>query len=422
MISCFALPSFAWVNVDVGANGGVNNDYFYSLSPLYSVDYFEQYTDELSNTRSVEIPNFINLKNSIDSNPLPSQYQSFGFYSMYINKETSISSPTYDYYNMEAVIDSSWLGNSYGGVQFSAQDIFLLADTPSRWLDENGEKEIWEYMTYFAVSSIENSIDNPLPDSFKPDLTYSCTYFYINDEGKISCESRYKNIRMERCSNAKYSYIYYPYEDIFKNAPEKTEYIYIDYLYFTTSNNRLDFTFNYIIGGTYSDDYTGVYSSIDFTDLFANVAVDASVFEDRINALEEEKIELQKNNDALSSHISLIESEMSILEENNKKLETQRNDLTTEIAGVREENTALSGEVQKLEQKNFELRNTTGAVEEYFNGMSSALWNGLNEISDIGYSYVDSEGVTQTITIGSLITITVIGVVAFFIIKLFRGG
>ena len=90
-------------------------------------------------------------------------------------------------------------------------------------------------------------------------------------------------------------------------------------------------------------------------------------------------------------------------------------DTAVAMAGLREEN-------KKLEQKNFELRNTTGAIDEYFTGISSALWNGLNEISQIGYSYVDSNGVTQTITVGSLITISVIGVVAFFVIKLFRGG
>lgn len=92
-----------------------------------------------------------------------------------------------------------------------------------------------------------------------------------------------------------------------------------------------------------------------------------------------------------------------------------------EIAAKDAELEAKDDKILALEQNNFELQNSN-AIDEFFTGISSSIWNGIGEISDLGYSYTDSSGTLQKVTIGGLITVAVVGVVAIFVIKLIRGG
>ena len=211
--------------------------------------------------------------------------------------------------------------------------------------------------------------------------------------------------------------IYYLYEDIIENAPVDDlldlKYVYVDYLYVDSKMTNLDLTYPVGYGCNYYNAWHDE-STIDFYTLFNEIS-NSDDLQSKIDYLEEQYKSLQQEYDYYYSESEWLRSENAELTAKKDEWESKYYDSTVQIAGLREEN-------QALEKKNFELRNTTGAIDEYFTGISSALWNGLNEISQIGYSYVDSNGVTQTITVGSLITITVIGVVAFFVIKLFRGG
>lgn len=92
-----------------------------------------------------------------------------------------------------------------------------------------------------------------------------------------------------------------------------------------------------------------------------------------------------------------------------------------DIAAKDAELEAKAAQILALEQNNFELQNSN-AIDEVFTGVSASIWNGISEISDLGYSYTDSAGVVQKVTIGGLITVAVVGVVAIFVIKLIRGG
>lgn len=420
-VTSFVLPSFAnerWVNPIPAGNA--DDAGVYALTPIHTaqIHYFV-YKDVAFN---VESANYINLNNNNNDTPSFPQSLNYGCYSRNVEIEHYESELIPTLYNVETVFDPTLIGvEEIGYVEIQAEEVFLFGDRTSYRINGNDNyKPIYEYFTYMVVA--EDGVD---PDfTLDPYVSYGCTYFYLSDDGSTVCTQKSnENIRMQRHKQSDGRYRYYLYENIINNAPGNLLYVYVDYLYSSSDSGSLNLRSKVGFGNTNCFDYGPVveYNSIDFEELLS-LSNDTEHLENQIETLESERDELYRSyNDLLSSY-EFLQSEFDYLENENVDLRQKNEQSIIDIAGKNEEIFAKDTEIKELKKKNFELRNTTGAVEEYFNGMSSALWNGLNEISDIGYSYVDSEGVTQTITIGSLITITVIGVVAFFIIKLFRGG
>lgn len=82
---------------------------------------------------------------------------------------------------------------------------------------------------------------------------------------------------------------------------------------------------------------------------------------------------------------------------------------------------AREKELASLRKENFELQNSN-AIDELFTGLSGSVWEGFATVADLGYSYVDPSGTTREVTVGNLIAVAVVGVVAFFVIRLIRGS
>lgn len=408
----FALPVFAWGNPV--PDGNAREAGVYALTPLYNVIY-HRYTDSGNNIESMyPANNYLNLNNRSGYTPTFPQSQGSGVYTTTVDLIDDHVGENYQViYNGETEFDPAYYGSGVRGyLSLEVQDIFLFADEKSSSMKDGIGKDVYKYLSYIYT----------LPEAYDPDFTrdpnviYECTYFYSVDGKTLVSESVYENVTMKKHEDGKN--FYYLYESILENAPVKDfvdlKYIYVDYLYVNTKFTNLDLTYPVGYGGTYCSEYSGPNATVDFFSLVNEIA-DVESYQSMIDSLKEEKAALEQEYNYYYSETEWLRSENAELASKKDEWENKYYDTAVAMAGLREEN-------KKLEQKNFELRNTTGAIDEYFTGISSALWNGLNEISQIGYSYVDSNGVTQTITVGSLITISVIGVVAFFVIKLFRGG
>ena len=416
IFATFALPAFAWGNMTPAGNA--SNAGVYTFSPIHTVE-FVKITDSGNRIASTYAPNnYLNLNNRSNYSPSFPQTQTSGVQSTTVTIDDSYQLYGYEQlYKGETTFSPSYYGEGAKGyLNVRVDDTFLLLDEFSKALYGNSSKPIYKYMTYVTLDP--NGYD---PDfGIAPDVVYNCTYFYLDDNGNLSCKSGFNNSCMnEWIDTGNSNYIYYLYDDMFNKAPENLLYIYVDYLYCSTDTANYDDSFPVSYGNTYStftnDDL------LDFESVFSEVG-NSSALLDEIEFLKAERNALQKEYDYYYSETEYWRSKYTSLEAEKSSLENSYYDLLVEIAGVRDDNLALENEIKDLEAKNFELRNTTGAIDEYFTGISSARWGGLEEISDIGYSFVDSDGITQTVTVGNLITIFVIGVVAFFVIKLFRGG
>lgn len=402
----FALPAFAWGNPV--PEGNASNAGVYSMTPLYNVK-FHRFTESGNNLESTySTNNYLNLNNRSGYTPSFPQVQSNGV------SKTTVNQSFFDdaFYIAETEFDPAYYGEGTRGyLSLEAHDVFLFTDSKSCSLKDNIGESVYEFFSYFYTYDEAHDPDF----TFDPDVIYGCTYFYVDGSSTVVSEQFHNNTKMQKHRDPDGRNIYYLYEDIIENAPVDNlvdlKYVYVDYLYVNSKLNNLDLTYPVGYGCNY---YNGcdVESTIDFQALIKDIA-DTDGLQSKIDYLEEQCQSLQREYDYYYSEAEWLRSENAELTAKKDEWESKYYDSTVQIAGLREEN-------QALEKKNFELRNTTGAIDEYFTGISSALWDGLNEISQIGYSYVDSNGVMQTITVGSLITITVIGVVAFFVIKLVR--
>lgn len=409
----FALPAFAWGNPI--PNGNASEAGVYNLSPLYDVRY-HRYSDSGYNIESTySVNNYLSLNNRSNYTPTFPQVQSSGVYTTTVDLISDSVGEAYQMiYNVETEFDPSYYNHGTEGyLDLEVKQSFLFTDEKTMSMKDGLDSSVYKYLTYFYTYSAAHDPDFTVD----PYIIYNCSYFYYDGNNLLVSENVYNNVKM----NAHYDsyssrYYYYLYEHILENAPvedfSKLKYVYIDFMYAGTGRGSgLDHTYPVGYGGTYSNDASLI---IDFNSLVSEMS-NVDSLQSMIEHLKEENKSLQQEYENCSSENNLLRKENNTLSAEKENWKSKFYENASEMAGLREEN-------QALEKKNFELRNTTGAIDEYFTGISSALWNGLNEISQIGYSYVDSNGVTQTITVGSLITISVIGVVAFFVIKLFRGG
>ncbi len=422
LVASFSISSFAWeahsqdyLDYQVHALTPINNVQIY-----YQESYQEEKVFSCNPNNSVFLsgisedgPDFpIEQRNGLVKNTLDIEKSTF-----LSNGHRYISA----LYNFETIFSPTFLGaDVYGHLQVQAEEVLLFANLISRRIKGNDDyKPLYEYFTYICQD--KNAVDNHNIQA--PTVSYGCTYIYLSDDRSTVCtKERYKRLTMEKHDSSDGYYRYYLYEDILENAPENLQYVYVDYLYGNTDSNSYDVSIGY--GNTYYKEEVDpvlTYTRLDFAELFSYVA-DEEYYKGIIEGLENDYDSLYLTYSELLDDYYDMFTQVENLKEISSEYSILYYQLLSEFYAKDEEISAKNTEIKELEKKNFELRNTSGAIEEFFDGMSSAIWEGLDDISDIGYSYVDSGGVRRTVTIGSLITVTVVGVVAFFVIKLFRGG
>ena len=387
-------------------------------------------------TSNYSSQNYISLNNRSNYSPTFPQTQTNGVYSTKVDVIDPFAGAS-DYYNVETTFDPTFYSDEdkYFVLEFSIYDTMLLNDYKGYELySELGFSKIAQYMPYFFIDESVQVTPEGESNDFDILVDYSAIVVYFDKTGKERVKTFQGNGDYVTPHYENGRIYYYAFEPLLEQIGSGIMTIYVDYLCI----HQMRSYGNYVeqgIGNTYAFYDEDRYRTDKFTfeDLFYNEYFDYENYMGQIMELEFQVSSLESEREILLSNLNELQNALGDEIENSESLTSEILRLEGEIenleARIRLKNEEMekleqikNQEIKALEQKNFELRNTSGAISEYFTGISSALWDGLNEITDIGYSYVDSDGNTQTVTIGSLITVTVIGVVAFFIIKLFRGG
>jgi len=249
---------------------------------------------------------------------------------------------------------------------------------------------------------------------------------YVTKNGNTNTVTKFEyetDFSTQKCSGTVYLF-----KELIEYLPE-FDYLYISEAYFGFFPDYTDYL---IYTSGYFESYDGYKPFIDPDVFSGGSSGNTDELESRIEELETDVINLQHREELLhqqirdqiteiselEADIALKDQSISSLVERSKRLESEKQDIINEKDAVIQER---DDRIHNQEVELFELRNVN-ALDKLFSGIAGAIWDGLDRIGDFGYSYVDGNNVERNVTIGSLLSITIIGVVAFFVIRLIRGG
>jgi len=252
---------------------------------------------------------------------------------------------------------------------------------------------------------------------------------YVTKNGNTNTVTKFEyetDFFTQKCSGTVYLF-----KELIEYLPE-FDYLYISEAYFSFLPSYTDYL---IYTSGYFESYDGCKPFIDPGVFSGGSSGNTDELELRIEELEsslrehqltEEQLrenirDLNDENENLTSEVDSLNSTVDTLE---NRVEEKQAIILQKDSVIAEKDVVISEKDDTIHNQSvelFELRNVN-ALDKLFSGIASAIWDGLDQIGDFGYSYVDGNNVERNVTIGSLLSITIIGVVAFFVIRLIRGG
>ena len=252
---------------------------------------------------------------------------------------------------------------------------------------------------------------------------------YVTKNGNTNTVTKFEyetDFSTQKCSGTVYLF-----KELIEYLPE-FDYLYISEAYFSFLPSYTDYL---IYTSGYFESYDGCKPFIDPGVFSGGSSGNTDELELRIEELEsslrehqltEEQLrenirDLNDENENLTSEVDSLNSTVDTLE---NRVEEKQAIILQKDSVIAEKDVVISEKDDTIHNQSvelFELRNVN-ALDKLFSGIASAIWDGLDQIGDFGYSYVDGNNVERNVTIGSLLSITIIGVVAFFVIRLIRGG